>query len=70
MLKAFYALAWVFLVLISVRLALTGTLNPVALLVLSLAAVALVYGLALWSVLTDAKSPMRPVFDRNAWRRL
>ena len=63
--KTFYALAWVFLVLISVRLALTGALNPVALVVLSLAAVALVYGLALWSVITNTRVPLHQVFDRN-----
>lgn len=65
MMKIFYILAWVFLGLISVRLALTGALNPVALIVLSLAVVALVYGLALWSAITSARDSMPPVFDRN-----
>lgn len=65
MLKTFYALAWVFLVLISVRLALTDAIDPVALLVLSLSALALAYGLALWSVITNSRSPIPPVFDRN-----
>lgn len=62
--KTFYAMAWIFLGLISVRLALAGALNPVALVVLSLAAVALVYGLALWSV-TNIRDPSPQVFDQN-----
>lgn len=65
MMKTFYALAWVFLGLISVRLALTGALNPVALVVLGLAAAALVYGLALWSVITNTRDPPPQVFGRN-----
>lgn len=63
--RIFYALAWVFLVLISVRLAFAEALNPIALLVISLAAVALVFGLALRSVFTNARSPMPKVFDRK-----
>lgn len=65
MMKTFYAMAWVFLGLISVRLAMTGALDPVALVVLSLAAVALIYGLALWSVITNARDQMPQAFDRN-----
>lgn len=65
MMKTFYTLAWVFLALLSVRFALTGVLNPVTLVGLSLAALALVYGLALWSVFSNAQDPRLQVFDRN-----
>lgn len=61
--KTFYALAWVFLALISIRLAMTGALDPVALVVLSLVAAALVYGLALWSVITNARDQVPQAFD-------
>lgn len=65
MMKTFYTLAWVFLALLAVRFALTGVLNPVTLVGLSLAALALVYGLALWSVFSSAQDPRLKVFDRN-----
>jgi hypothetical protein len=65
MMKAFYALSWVLLGLTAVTMALNGTLGPVALVGLSLAAAALVYGLALWSVITNTQDPKLQVFDRN-----
>lgn len=63
--KAFYALAWVLLGLAAVTMALTGAVSPVGLVGLSLAAGALVYGLALWSVITNTRDPMLQVFDRD-----
>ena len=65
MMKAFYALTWVFLGLTAITMALTGALSPVALVALSLAAAALVYGLALWSVITNTRDQKLQVFDRN-----
>lgn len=63
--KTFYALAWVFLGLIAVRLGLTGALNSVALVVLSFAALGLLYGLALWSVMSNTRDTMPNVFSRT-----
>jgi len=55
MIKKFYVLAWFLLaasVLVSVF---TGTFNPLGVVVLSLVAVGLVYGFALWSVIVNTR---------------
>jgi hypothetical protein len=44
---------------------LTGYLNPITVIVFSLVALGLLYGLAFWSVLTNT-AEMPKVFDRNA----
>jgi hypothetical protein len=66
MTKTFYAMAWIFLALVSFGLAVIGALDAVGLIVLSLAALTLVYELALWSVTANAPDPSPRVFDRTA----
>lgn len=55
MTKNLYVLAWFLLAAIVLVSALTGTLTPPALVVFSLAALGLVYGLALWSVIANTR---------------
>ena len=58
MIKKFYVLAWFLLaasVLVSVF---TGTFNPLGVVVLSLVAVGLVYGFALWSVIVNTRDTL------------
>lgn len=55
MTKNLYALAWILLTALVFVSILSGTLTATALLVYSLAALALVYGLALWSVIANTR---------------
>ena len=53
MLKTIYIMAWVLLAMLAVGSLFGGYLNPVTQVVFSVAALALVYALALWSVFTN-----------------
>lgn len=53
--KNFYIAAWVLLAMAAFVSVLTGTFNAVTLFVFSLVALALVYALALWSVITQTR---------------
>jgi ABC-type nickel/cobalt efflux system permease component RcnA len=55
MMKNFYISAWILLALAAFVSVLTGTFNAVTLFVFSLVALALVYALALWSVVTQTR---------------
>ena len=60
MMKTFYVLALAAAVSFSM-----GYFDGVTIVVLSLVAVTLVYGLALWSAITTTPDMMPKVFDRN-----
>lgn len=53
--KNFYISAWILLAITAFVSVLTGTFNAVTLFVFSLVALALVYTLALWSVITQTR---------------
>ena len=53
--KNFYISAWILLAITAFVSVLTGTFNAVTLFVFSLVALALVYALALWSVIVNAR---------------
>jgi hypothetical protein len=53
--KNFYISAWILLAMAAFVSVLTGASNPVTLFVFSLVALALVYTLALWSVVVNAR---------------
>lgn len=53
--KKFYAAAWILLALTASVALLTGSFNAVTLFVFSLAALALVYALALWTVVVNTR---------------
>lgn len=53
--KKFYISAWVLLAAATFVSIFTGSFNPVALFVFSLVALALVYTLALWSVIINTR---------------
>ena len=53
--KNFYISAWILLALAAFVSVLTGTFNAVTLFVFSLVALALVYTLALWSVIPQTR---------------
>lgn len=55
MLKNLYVLAWFSLAAIVLGSVSNGALNPASLVVFSLAALSLVYALALWSVFTNTR---------------
>lgn len=55
MLKNLYVLAWILLAASVLGSAVTGVLAPAALLGFSLAALGLVYALALWSVVVNTR---------------
>lgn len=55
MMKNLYISAWILLAAAAFVSVLTGSFNPAALFVFSLVALALVYALALWSVMADAR---------------
>lgn len=53
--KKLYVLAWALLALAALVSALTGTFNPVALVVFSLVALGLVSTLVLWSIVVNTR---------------
>ena len=63
--KQFYISAWVLVVFAAFVTVLTGYLNPVTAVAFSLIVLGLVYGFALWSVMTNTPD-MPQVFDRNS----
>lgn len=65
MMKTFYILAWVLLVLTAAVSYSLGYFDAITMIVLSLIAVGLVYGLALWSAITNTPDMMPKVFHRN-----
>lgn len=52
--RTLYLAAWFLLSLAVAAAVITGTFNSVSLVIFSLAALALVYGLALWSAFTNS----------------
>lgn len=54
--KNFYISAWIFLAMAALVSVLTGTFNPATLVVFSLIALALVYTLALWTVVVNTRN--------------
>jgi hypothetical protein len=65
MLKKLYVLAWFLLVMATLISALTGTLDPVALLIFSLFALGLIHALALWSVIVNTREVGSERFARR-----
>ncbi len=53
--KKIYTTAWFLLAILFIAAVLNGYLNPVGLVVFSLFALALVYALALWTVVNNAR---------------
>lgn len=53
--KRLYGLAWLILAAAVLASVVSGSLDPVMLVALSLAALSLVYGLALWSVIVNTR---------------
>jgi hypothetical protein len=56
MIKKFYVMAWILLIGSALVSAFSGTFDAFAMVSVSIAAAALVYGLALWSVFRDPQS--------------
>ena len=63
--KQFYISAWILVVFAALVTFLTGYLNPITVVAFSLIALGLVFGFALWSVMTNTPD-MPQVFDRNS----
>ncbi|HMJ07872.1 MAG TPA: hypothetical protein VK468_02635 [Pyrinomonadaceae bacterium] len=63
--KTFYILAWILVAIAAVVSFVTGYFNSATLVAFSLTALALVYALALWSVITNTPDMMPKVFHRN-----
>lgn len=53
MTRTLYVLAWFFLIATTMVLGFKGTLNEFAMVVLGLAGLGLIYGLALWSAIVN-----------------
>lgn len=65
MLKKFYLLAWISVALSAVGSLLGGHFDSVTQVGFSLAVLALVYALALWSVLTNTEDSELKIFSRD-----
>ena len=65
MLKIFYLLAWILVALLAVVSLLGGYFDAVTQVSFSVAVLALVYALALWSVLTNTQDKRLEIYSRG-----